>query len=167
MSSKWITFNMQLLAVNINHINATKASTGEWFNNDSLATGRRLDRLWHSLIAFARVCVVLLTARYTVNVVVFNPGTSFLFFWKELQRSWFCVCIFFFTPDGTPYTWWVGRGSEKHFYWGGSGPGIQKCACGIDRNCTDPKYDCNCDADSKQWYVSATGTQTTVMVFIH
>ncbi|XP_024910138.1 contactin-associated protein-like 2a isoform X2 [Cynoglossus semilaevis] len=54
------------------------------------------------------------------------------------------------TPDGTPYTWWVGRGSEKHFYWGGSGPGIQKCACGIDRNCTDPKYDCNCDADLSQ-----------------
>ncbi|XP_071390016.1 contactin-associated protein-like 2, partial [Centroberyx affinis] len=52
---------------------------------------------------------------------------------------------------GTPYTWWVGRGSEKHFYWGGSGPGIQKCACGIDRNCTDPKYDCNCDADHKLW----------------
>ncbi|KAM6976563.1 contactin-associated protein-like 2a [Aplochiton taeniatus] len=55
------------------------------------------------------------------------------------------------TPDGTPYTWWVGRASEKHFYWGGSGPGIQKCACGIDGNCTDPKYDCNCDADRKQW----------------
>ncbi|XP_040921380.1 contactin-associated protein-like 2a [Toxotes jaculatrix] len=54
------------------------------------------------------------------------------------------------TPDGTPYTWWVGRGSEKHFYWGGSGPGIQKCACGIDKNCTDPKYDCNCDADLSQ-----------------
>lgn len=89
---------MQLLAVNINHINATKASTGEWFNNDSLATGRRLDRLWHNLIAFAIVCV----ARYTVNVVVFNPGTSFLFFWKELQRSWFCVCIFFFHPRWDP-----------------------------------------------------------------
>lgn len=55
------------------------------------------------------------------------------------------------TPEGIPYTWWVGRGSDKHFYWGGSGPGIQKCACGIDRNCTDPKYDCNCDADHKQW----------------
>ncbi|KAM6971592.1 contactin-associated protein-like 2 [Tautogolabrus adspersus] len=55
------------------------------------------------------------------------------------------------TPDGTPYTWWVGRGSEKHFYWGGSAPGIQKCACGINRNCTDQKYDCNCDADHKQW----------------
>ncbi|KAI9518675.1 Contactin-associated protein-like 2 [Dissostichus eleginoides] len=53
--------------------------------------------------------------------------------------------------DGTPYTWWVGRGSEKHFYWGGSGPGIQKCSCGIDRNCTDPKYDCNCDADQRHW----------------
>ncbi|XP_056155171.1 contactin-associated protein-like 2a, partial [Lampris incognitus] len=55
------------------------------------------------------------------------------------------------TPEGTPYTWWVGRGNEKHFYWGGSGPGVQKCACGIDRNCTDPKYSCNCDADHKQW----------------
>ncbi|XP_047424668.1 contactin-associated protein-like 2a isoform X2 [Mugil cephalus] len=55
------------------------------------------------------------------------------------------------TPDGTPFTWWVGRGSEKHFYWGGSAPGIQKCACGIDKNCVDPKYDCNCDADFRQW----------------
>ncbi|KAK1806268.1 hypothetical protein P4O66_000020 [Electrophorus voltai] len=53
--------------------------------------------------------------------------------------------------DGTPYTWWVGRGGEKHFYWGGSSHGIQKCACGIERNCTDPKYHCNCDADQKQW----------------
>ncbi|KAI5617095.1 contactin-associated protein-like 2 precursor, partial [Silurus asotus] len=55
------------------------------------------------------------------------------------------------TPDGTPYTWWVGRGNEKNFYWGGSAPGIKKCACGIERNCTDPKYYCNCDADQKQW----------------
>ncbi|XP_043920920.1 contactin-associated protein-like 2 [Protopterus annectens] len=55
------------------------------------------------------------------------------------------------TPDGSPYTWWIGRANEKHYYWGGSGPGIQKCACGIERNCTDPKYQCNCDADHKQW----------------
>ncbi|XP_039220079.1 contactin-associated protein-like 2, partial [Crotalus tigris] len=53
------------------------------------------------------------------------------------------------TPDGNPYTWWIGRANEKHYYWGGSGPGIQKCACGIERNCTDSKYNCNCDADSK------------------
>ncbi|GCB73330.1 hypothetical protein scyTo_0002481 [Scyliorhinus torazame] len=52
---------------------------------------------------------------------------------------------------GNPYTWWIGRGNEKHYYWGGSGPGIQKCACGIERNCTNPKYYCNCDADAKQW----------------
>ncbi|ETE61819.1 Contactin-associated protein-like 2, partial [Ophiophagus hannah] len=52
--------------------------------------------------------------------------------------------------DGNPYTWWIGRANEKQYYWGGSGPGIQKCACGIERNCTDSKYNCNCDADSKQ-----------------
>ncbi|XP_056599327.1 contactin-associated protein-like 2b [Triplophysa dalaica] len=54
-------------------------------------------------------------------------------------------------PDGSSSTWWVGQGNEKHFYWGGSGPGVQKCACGIERNCTDPKYYCNCDADLRQW----------------
>ncbi|XP_077580173.1 contactin-associated protein-like 2b isoform X1 [Stigmatopora nigra] len=55
------------------------------------------------------------------------------------------------TPDGEPFTWWVGRANEKHFYWGGSGPGIQKCACGIEQNCTNPKLNCNCDADQRSW----------------
>nr|XP_046264880.1 contactin-associated protein-like 2b [Scatophagus argus] len=54
-------------------------------------------------------------------------------------------------PDGFPFTWWVGRANEKHSYWGGSGPGVQKCACGIEHNCTDPKHYCNCDADLRTW----------------
>uniref|UniRef100_A0A672ZSF8 Contactin associated protein like 2b n=1 Tax=Sphaeramia orbicularis TaxID=375764 RepID=A0A672ZSF8_9TELE len=52
---------------------------------------------------------------------------------------------------GVPLTWWLGRANEKHSYWGGSGPGIQKCSCGIEHNCTDPKYYCNCDADLRTW----------------
>uniref|UniRef100_A0A3Q1BXR7 Contactin associated protein like 2b n=1 Tax=Amphiprion ocellaris TaxID=80972 RepID=A0A3Q1BXR7_AMPOC len=40
---------------------------------------------------------------------------------------------------------------HRHFYWGGSGPGIQKCSCGIEHNCTDPKHYCNCDADLRTW----------------
>ena len=63
----------------------------------------------------------------------------------------YLIVSFSFLVDGSPYTWWVGKANEKHYYWGGSGPGIQKCACGIERNCTDPKYYCNCDADYKQW----------------
>uniref|UniRef100_A0A7N8WYI2 Contactin associated protein 2b n=1 Tax=Mastacembelus armatus TaxID=205130 RepID=A0A7N8WYI2_9TELE len=55
------------------------------------------------------------------------------------------------TPDGIPFTWWVGRANERHSYWGGSGPGIQKCSCGIEHNCTDPKHYCNCDADLRSW----------------
>lgn len=55
------------------------------------------------------------------------------------------------TPDGVPYTWWVGRANERHFYWGGSGPGVQKCSCGIEHNCTDAKHHCNCDADQRSW----------------
>ncbi|MBN3305013.1 CNTP2 protein, partial [Amia calva] len=70
----------------------------------------------------------------------------------EQQVSYSCrMSRLLNTPDGVPYSWWVGKGNEKHFYWGGSSPGIQKCACGIERNCTDPKYYCNCDADQKQW----------------
>ncbi|XP_044275058.1 contactin-associated protein-like 2 [Varanus komodoensis] len=65
--------------------------------------------------------------------------------------SYFCkMSRLLNTPGGNPYTWWIGRANEKHYYWGGSGPGIQKCACGIELNCTDSKYYCNCDADSKQ-----------------
>uniref|UniRef100_A0A1A8QBP0 Contactin-associated protein-like 2 n=2 Tax=Nothobranchius TaxID=28779 RepID=A0A1A8QBP0_9TELE len=57
----------------------------------------------------------------------------------------------FNSPDGNPFTWWVGRANKKHSYWGGSGPGIQKCACGIENNCADPRHYCNCDADLRSW----------------
>lgn len=71
----------------------------------------------------------------------------------QMMSTWSSLLYlsFPFLTDGSPYTWWVGKANEKHYYWGGSGPGIQKCACGIERNCTDPKYYCNCDADYKQW----------------
>uniref|UniRef100_H3AW98 Contactin associated protein 1 n=1 Tax=Latimeria chalumnae TaxID=7897 RepID=H3AW98_LATCH len=55
------------------------------------------------------------------------------------------------TPTGLPYSFWMGRNSERHFYWGGVSPGIQGCACGLDKNCADSRYYCNCDADYKRW----------------
>ncbi|KAJ8344708.1 hypothetical protein SKAU_G00289010 [Synaphobranchus kaupii] len=55
-------------------------------------------------------------------------------------------------PSARPFSYWVGRHDERQEYWGSSFPGIQKCACGINQNCTDPKFHCNCDADYEQWY---------------
>uniref|UniRef100_H3ADF6 Contactin associated protein family member 5 n=1 Tax=Latimeria chalumnae TaxID=7897 RepID=H3ADF6_LATCH len=55
------------------------------------------------------------------------------------------------TPNGEPFTWWVGRTNEKQTYWGGSIPGIQQCACGFEENCIDVRYFCNCDADKEEW----------------
>ncbi|KAA0704301.1 Contactin-associated protein-like 4 [Triplophysa tibetana] len=55
------------------------------------------------------------------------------------------------TPDGSPFTWWVGRSGEAHMYWGGAVPGSQQCACGLQDNCVNPEHFCNCDADSKEW----------------
>uniref|UniRef100_A0A8C7EX76 Contactin-associated protein-like 3 n=1 Tax=Neovison vison TaxID=452646 RepID=A0A8C7EX76_NEOVI len=55
------------------------------------------------------------------------------------------------SADGTPVSWWVGRTNETHTYWGGSLPGAQKCACGLQGNCLDSQYHCNCDAARNEW----------------
>ncbi|CAM9632557.1 unnamed protein product [Lampetra planeri] len=55
------------------------------------------------------------------------------------------------SPDGPPFTWWVSRTNERQHYWGGSSPGVQKCACGVERNCTEEHVHCNCDADRDEW----------------
>ncbi|XP_024646140.2 contactin-associated protein-like 4 isoform X3 [Macaca nemestrina] len=53
--------------------------------------------------------------------------------------------------DGTALSWWAGRANETHTYWGGSFPGAHQCACGLERDCLDPQYGCNCDADRDEW----------------
>ncbi|KAM4698233.1 contactin-associated protein-like 5 [Rhinophrynus dorsalis] len=55
------------------------------------------------------------------------------------------------SPNGAPFTWWVGRSNERHTYWGGSMPGDQKCACGLEESCIDMRHFCNCDADRHEW----------------
>ncbi|XP_060227590.1 contactin-associated protein like 5-1-like isoform X2 [Meriones unguiculatus] len=55
------------------------------------------------------------------------------------------------TPDGAPFTWWVGRSNERHPYWGGSVPGVQQCGCGLEESCLDIRHFCNCDADTDEW----------------
>ncbi|XP_059022582.1 contactin-associated protein-like 5 isoform X2 [Mustela lutreola] len=55
------------------------------------------------------------------------------------------------TPDGTPFTWWIGRFNERHPYWGGAPPGVQQCECGLDESCLDIEHFCNCDADKDEW----------------
>uniref|UniRef100_A0A3B1JKS1 Contactin associated protein like 3 n=1 Tax=Astyanax mexicanus TaxID=7994 RepID=A0A3B1JKS1_ASTMX len=56
------------------------------------------------------------------------------------------------TPDGAPFTWWVGRSGEAHTYWGGAVPDSQQCACGLQEDCVDPEHFCNCDGDLDDWY---------------
>jgi len=53
--------------------------------------------------------------------------------------------------DGTPLSWWVDRRGEKRTYWGGDQPGVQQCSCGLEENCVDMNYFCNCDADRVSW----------------
>ncbi|XP_059136413.1 contactin-associated protein like 5-1-like isoform X3 [Peromyscus eremicus] len=45
------------------------------------------------------------------------------------------------TPDGAPFTWWIGRSNERHPYWGGSVPGVQQCGCGLEESCLDMTKD--------------------------
>uniref|UniRef100_A0A8C4NRM7 Contactin associated protein 1 n=1 Tax=Dicentrarchus labrax TaxID=13489 RepID=A0A8C4NRM7_DICLA len=56
------------------------------------------------------------------------------------------------TPNGRPFGYWIGRGNVSHYYWGGTFREVQMCGCAINQTCTDPKFQCNCDADYRQWY---------------
>ncbi|KAA8585326.1 hypothetical protein FQN60_004020 [Etheostoma spectabile] len=56
------------------------------------------------------------------------------------------------TPNGRPFGYWIGRNNESHYYWGGTFREVQMCGCAINQTCTDPKFQCNCDADYRQWY---------------
>lgn len=73
----------------------------------------------------------------SLGVVDSGPGSCHL--------SLICVL------DGTALSWWAGRANETHTYWGGSFPGAHQCACGLERDCLDPQYGCNCDADRDEW----------------
>ncbi|XP_012661576.1 contactin-associated protein-like 4 isoform X3 [Otolemur garnettii] len=53
--------------------------------------------------------------------------------------------------DGAPLSWWIGRTNETQTYWGGPLPNSQKCTCGLEGNCIDSQYYCNCDADRNEW----------------
>ncbi|KAM9320182.1 contactin-associated protein-like 5 [Gastrophryne carolinensis] len=55
----------------------------------------------------------------------------------------------FSSPSGNPFTWWIGKGNERHTYWGGSLPG--QCTCGLEESCIDMRHYCNCDADRHDW----------------
>lgn len=58
---------------------------------------------------------------------------------------------FFFKTDGRPFGYWIGRNNVSHYYWGGTFREVQKCGCAINQTCIDPKFQCNCDADYRQW----------------
>uniref|UniRef100_A0A8C5D9P3 Contactin-associated protein-like 4 n=1 Tax=Gouania willdenowi TaxID=441366 RepID=A0A8C5D9P3_GOUWI len=57
------------------------------------------------------------------------------------------------TPEGSPFSWWLGGPSPGwvQTYWGGAHPGSHQCFCGLQGDCVDPQYYCNCDADRAEW----------------
>lgn len=65
---------------------------------------------------------------------------------EKKLTSLFCLHI-----DGRPFGYWVGRNNESHYYWGGTFREVQKCGCAVNQTCVDPKFQCNCDADYRQW----------------
>ncbi|KAG8139787.1 hypothetical protein E2320_002538, partial [Naja naja] len=51
------------------------------------------------------------------------------------------------SQTGMPLSFWMGRNEERHYYWGGSPPGLGRCACGMEKSCANPLFYCNCDAE--------------------
>ncbi|XP_068599937.1 contactin-associated protein-like 4 [Brachionichthys hirsutus] len=71
----------------------------------------------------------------------------------EQELSYYCrKSRLLNAKEGAPYSWWVGVSGpgQAQTYWGGAQPASGQCACGLQDNCLDPKYYCNCDADYDQ-----------------
>ena len=57
-------------------------------------------------------------------------------------------------PGGTTlhcrssYGCWVGFDFQEHHYWGGSVPGMQRCACGVEGNCREQQSNANSGEDT-------------------
>uniref|UniRef100_A0A3Q2Q7C3 Contactin-associated protein-like 4 n=1 Tax=Fundulus heteroclitus TaxID=8078 RepID=A0A3Q2Q7C3_FUNHE len=72
----------------------------------------------------------------------------------EQELSFHCKrSRLFNTLDGAPLSWWVGGPASGHIqnHWGGASPGSRQCACGLQDNCLDSSFSCNCDADYDLW----------------
>ncbi|KAM4574759.1 contactin-associated protein-like 4 [Fundulus diaphanus] len=72
----------------------------------------------------------------------------------EQELSFHCkMSRLFNTLDGAPLSWWVGGPASGQIqnHWGGASPGSRQCACGLQDNCLDSSFSCNCDADYDLW----------------
>ncbi|XP_047229726.1 contactin-associated protein-like 4 [Girardinichthys multiradiatus] len=72
----------------------------------------------------------------------------------EQELSYHCRrSRLFNTLDGAPFSWWVGGPAPGQIqnYWGGAVPGSRQCMCGLQDNCLDSSFYCNCDADYDLW----------------
>lgn len=50
-----------------------------------------------------------------------------------------------------PVLWGGGGGKTVDDHWPGAPAGSNKCACGVDGTCADPRLPCNCDSGDKIW----------------
>lgn len=72
-------------------------------------------------------------------------------FLKSILKTLVTHMHIYLKLDGRPFSYWIGRNNESHYYWGGTFREVQKCGCAINQTCVDPKFQCNCDADYRQW----------------
>lgn len=55
------------------------------------------------------------------------------------------------SPRGPPFVRWVNRKGLLENNWGGAPKGSDKCACGVNKDCSDSSKYCNCDIGDNFW----------------
>jgi len=48
--------------------------------------------------------------------------------------------------NGVQESWWNDRNNVPRYFWSGVNTNQHTCQCGIDKNCVDPSFKCNCDS---------------------
>jgi contactin associated protein 1 len=66
--------------------------------------------------------------------------------------KWECISAAIKNPRDVEdsMTYWANRYGENRFYWGGSTPSFEGCACGINQTCAKPEKRCQCDANDQE-----------------
>jgi hypothetical protein len=59
---------------------------------------------------------------------------------------------------GVHYGWWDDTNGEPRYFWAGNKTDAHTCQCGIERNCHEGEFLCNCDSINSNVKLSDIGT---------
>lgn len=69
--------------------------------------------------------------------------------------------------NGVPYSWWEDVNEISRYFWSGNDPNIHTCQCGIEQNCLDNQFRCNCDSNQQKTLIDNGINDRSILFCYH